>query len=673
MKKLLLAVSALATVCISEARAEADIYQENNLASLTIDLQAPQETKIAGIKWLPDYLGKNMDRTSASNGGGSNTKTCASYGNYFSECPSGTVGVGKTQPAPGVTCYKACDCNMDLFTYHKGNCTSPKLIGGTSCKKLTSATVGAQAAVIRNVSMTTPSSTPDGTFYSECGCGSDFTLSSCPNGALCQECDGKYKQTGCKSGYNRQANGTCCLNGYSNSTVCPNEKPTKIYATSECYMCVCPNDNASCTASAYPYSTPPTCARSADRCSTGCGSNLVTRYKVTEWTAGYSTDGKCTVTPCPEGQSTNKTCSTGYKLENTQYYSAGKVCKKCVQKSCSEGGYVDSCGEDYKLTGPVTYGGKTCYTGCTPKTCSEVNSSYKDSQASGESCTKVTTKAGKTCYKDCVKCATGGYVTACPAGQSGTKVDYKGLTCYKDCKPNATCATGGYVDACPTGQVGAPVTYQGKTCYKGCVNPDISVTTTAYLEDDMTYTLEVSVGSSGWSYTDDEWDAIEVFESLAASKNLAIPVKYLGATGMDYNASGYTPVGNGSKNVEIGSEERLFRYSGKDGCDQISNEEKRKQCRRQSLTNLCDGVKSNNPSQITIEGVTMNIAYVCGTCSDWDRANNKCHCGGCKNQANNYLTWYGGKEVCCPVGQPADNGFKCFYCNPDTGIGQASF
>ncbi len=475
----------LVVVCSAVAAYSANaktLEINTGLLSEEIMLSEPSQDgayKLARSHFLPDYQAALTGRTSQSNGGG-NTKTCASYGNYFSECPSGTVGVGKTQPAPGVTCYKACDCNMDLFTYHKGNCTSPKLIGGTSCKKLTSATVGAKATV-SEVSMMAPSSAPSGTYYSDCGCGSDFTLSSCPYGALCDVCEGKYKQTGCKSGYNRQANGTCCLNGYANIPSCPNTAPTRECPTSECCRCLCLNNDASCTASNYPYSTPPTCARSADSCSTGCGSNLVTRYKVTEWTAGYSTDGKCTVTPCPEGQSTNKTCSTGYKLENTQYYSAGKVCKKCVQKSCSEGGYVENCSEDYKPTSsPISYGGKKCYIGCTLKTCTDYNSSYKTSIPTDYKCTSVTPRSGLTCYKGCtLKTCTdynSSYKTTIPSGQTCTPVTPRsGLTCYKDCKSNATCATGGYLDKCPVGQYGKSYNYNGQSCVKGCINPHLVV------------------------------------------------------------------------------------------------------------------------------------------------------------------------------------------------------
>jgi len=75
-------------------------------------------------------------------------------------------------------------------------------------------------------------------------------------------------------------------------------------------------------------------------------------------------------------------------------------------------------------------------------------------------------------------CAEGGYVSSCPGKQTGTKVDYGGLTCYKDCKcantpsscPTPTCTGGSYSDTntfgTPTG--GMSISQQAGTFLKNC-------------------------------------------------------------------------------------------------------------------------------------------------------------------------------------------------------------
>ncbi len=532
----------LVVVCSAVAAYSANaktLEINTGLLSEEIMLSEPSQDgayKLARSHFLPDYQAALTGRTSQSNGGG-NTKTCASYGNYFSECPSGTVGVGKTQPAPGVTCYKACDCDMNIFKYNYSNCMSPKLMGERKCEKLTSKETGGKATVTTVSTWVDYTKVPNGfTYYSACGCGSDFTLSSCPNGALCQECDGKYKQTGCKSGYTKQVNGTCCLNGYANIPSCPNTAPTRECPTSECCRCLCLNNDASCTASNYPYSTPPTCARSADSCSTGCGSNLVTRYKVTKWTAGYSTDGKCTVTPCPTGYSVDKTsCATGYKLE-TNGYSAGKPCGKCVQKSCSEGGYVESCAEGYKPTGPVSYGGKTCYTGCTPKTCSE--GGYKDSCGTGYTANPVT-YGGRTCYNCTQKpCSDGGYKDSCGEGyKEGTSVTYGGKTCYNCIQ--RPCSDGGYKDSCGEGK-GTAVTYGGKTCYKDCPTVTCPTGYTSSKPSDRPYCLTKEVSGvtcyacSKCDWTKGKYDMIKPATYSDRDSGYRATHNFLSTTGGQY-------------------------------------------------------------------------------------------------------------------------------------------
>ncbi len=132
MKKLLLAVSALATVCISEARAEADIYQENNLASLTINLPDIQGLRVAGVQWMPDYFGSNLTRSSSSNL--EKTATCAQYKLYSaSDCPEGREPSDLREPKPGLRCYARCVCSKTKYPYTIANCVLPNSVGGDYC------------------------------------------------------------------------------------------------------------------------------------------------------------------------------------------------------------------------------------------------------------------------------------------------------------------------------------------------------------------------------------------------------------------------------------------------------------------------------------------------------------------------------------------------------------
>ena len=82
---------------------------------------------------------------------------------------------------------------------------------------------------------------------------------------------------------------------------------------------------------------------------------------------------------CPTGYTTSiSSCGTGYRLETNGTGTNGGACHRCVQRPCSDGGYVDSCNEgcDGNSTvscSSVTYGGKTCYA----RTATDCGSGYR--------------------------------------------------------------------------------------------------------------------------------------------------------------------------------------------------------------------------------------------------------------------------------------------------------
>ena len=85
---------------------------------------------VAGVYWLPDYLGKNISRDSADNSGISKEKHCSDYG-YQSACGSGQTGeyVFVTNT---LSCYKNCRCTED-YKYTDSNCQPPYYLEGTAC------------------------------------------------------------------------------------------------------------------------------------------------------------------------------------------------------------------------------------------------------------------------------------------------------------------------------------------------------------------------------------------------------------------------------------------------------------------------------------------------------------------------------------------------------------
>ena len=80
--------------------------------------------KVAGIYWLPDYLGKNISRGSNDVGGGDIVKDdsdCMKHYNLYETCPSPKLSTGVVHPVAGMTCQKSCYCPSE-YIYSSSNC-----------------------------------------------------------------------------------------------------------------------------------------------------------------------------------------------------------------------------------------------------------------------------------------------------------------------------------------------------------------------------------------------------------------------------------------------------------------------------------------------------------------------------------------------------------------------
>ncbi len=325
-----------------------------------------QSNAFARTYFMPDYQRNLVGRV---NDGGKDDNC----GNMFANCPKNMSGRTVKHPIAGLTCYEECVCDETYYKYSSSNCASPKILGGETCSDLSS-----------KASEQTPSTE----YYSECNCPAEYNLSTCPINANCESCGNKYKLVNCKDGYTNQ-NGTCvkvencsaypltvcptggtCSNCPDNSAkkkldscdtakgwkqsgntcvaiACPtgysagvetctsgNTKPD--YAQSgmsggkPCGLCKCNNIDTTCTAANYPVNSVPANATKTSECSTGCGSEKVTRYKF-ECNNGYKLSGNACVAnddTCPTGY-TKTACSLSQKQTGRISNEAGTICYQC--------------------------------------------------------------------------------------------------------------------------------------------------------------------------------------------------------------------------------------------------------------------------------------------------------------------------------------------------------
>lgn len=177
----------------------------------------------------------------------------------------------------------------------------------------------------------------------------------CPPGGSCTPCPNnstKKRLDSCDTakGWTKSGN-TCvaakCPAGYdatittcSSSSTKPNLETSGYSGGKVCGRCVCANVNSSCTSVNYPFTSVPQNATATLSCTTGCGSDKITRYQIS-CNAGYALmDGKCT--------------------------------------GCADGGYKDSVPSGNICT-KVAYNGMTCYDNCLPNNSCESGLTADDS------------------------------------------------------------------------------------------------------------------------------------------------------------------------------------------------------------------------------------------------------------------------------------------------------
>ena len=198
-----------------------------------------------------------------------------------------------------------------------------------------------------------------------------------------------------------------------------------------------------CGSSCYECQYNSDCSVSSKSCSYGC--------------ASYNSCGKCTSCDsapahthsysCPSGYSTSSSgCSNGYTT---------------TSKTCSCGARSGTC---YKCN--AGSGGGTCTDTCASK-------GYSSSKPSGQTCS-TTTVCGKTCYYNCKDsctdtCSSKGYKSSQPSGQTCSTTTVCGKTCYYNCKSscNYTVTASSCSSQCKN--VGSQsCTRNGTTYYSSC-------------------------------------------------------------------------------------------------------------------------------------------------------------------------------------------------------------
>ncbi len=188
-------------------------------------------------------------------------------------------------------------------------CVSPATVGGSSCSfpgtGLYQLAAGGRTSKIElYTECTCPSGYTfnNGTCVAQC---TDYPLTVCPEGCNCSSCADtsatKYKIDSAKPSWGIASDGKTCNNcdacpaGYTAGvTTCDSASTTPNYhqhATAQscgkvCGYCSCDNIVSTCTAANYPLSSIPANANYSS-CNTGCGSDKVTRYKITSCKSGY--------------------------------------------------------------------------------------------------------------------------------------------------------------------------------------------------------------------------------------------------------------------------------------------------------------------------------------------------------------------------------------------------
>jgi len=223
--------------------------------------------------------------------------------------------------------------------------------------------------------------------FTTCTCPAAYNLSVCPANANCKQCDSKYKFVDCQEGFTASGNtcvktencsaypltvcptggicskcpdntaklkldscdtskgwkisgNTCaavdCSTGYTRGVTSCTSGSTKPDYTSNgwsgglpCGLCKCSNVNSNCTAANYPLTSKSDSNANYSSCTTGCGSEKVTRYKITGCKANYKlVGGVCKSDVCTSGEK-SVTCSSSQNKVVASTTDAGTACYKC--------------------------------------------------------------------------------------------------------------------------------------------------------------------------------------------------------------------------------------------------------------------------------------------------------------------------------------------------------
>ena len=341
--------------------------------------------KVAGIYWLPDYLGKNISRGSSDDvGGGDIVKDdsdCMEHYNLYATCPSPKLSTGVVHPVAGMTCQKGCICPSE-YKYTSSNCSGEYQPSGGSCDGKYNAC--------------SPKPCTSGGYYAEQ-----------QTDRICSAVT--YGGRTCYSCYQPQ----CSAGGYETATKSGYRCSTVAYYGRTCYSCkndTCPSGygKSSCgsayhqtgTAKTEAGSTCYACAAHSYSCPSGTqasSSGMITPVTVSKTCSCGAKSGSC----YKEGHSHSYSCPSGYSATNSWGGSAQTVSKTCSCGAASgtcykapahthsyscPSGYSISCSNGYTATKS-----KVCSCGATSGTC------YKCKSTSGGKC-KVKAECGGISY-----------------------------------------------------------------------------------------------------------------------------------------------------------------------------------------------------------------------------------------------------------------------------------
>ena len=349
--------------------------------------------KVAGIYWLPDYLGKNISRGSNDVGGGDIVKDdsdCMKHYNLYETCPSPKLSTGVVHPIAGMTCQKSCYCPSE-YIYSSSNCSGEYQVSGTACdgkynacspKPCTSGGYYAEQQTDRICSAVTYGGrTCYSCYQPQCSAGgyetatkSGYRCSAVAYyGRTCYSC----KNDTCPSGYGKSS----CGSAYHQTGTAKTEAGSTCYACAE-HSYSCPNGTqASSSGMITPVAVSKTCS---------CGAKSGSCYK--------------------EGHSHSYNCPSGYSATNSWGGSA-----QTAPKTCSCGAASGTCykapAHTHSYSCPSGYQASSCsssqtQTGTTSKVCSCGAASGTCYKCKAKTCTN-------TCFYTLRSCPANGYCKSC--------------------------------------------------------------------------------------------------------------------------------------------------------------------------------------------------------------------------------------------------------------------